>query len=466
MSAGLPTKHTDMVSDQIIAQFNVQEVSVYVSICLLKTHILILTQSTPFVAADLLKPYTAGLGAPDHLLNSSNKSSVVTDGGDQQAKKLRLEYGPATSPRSPDSFLGFDEFPGSESQFDLQSKILAAFKRNRYQQSREQEFLPKGELYRLINTTAVMRELKIEFGDTCDQKTLEGYAKRICTDCKVFHGPKGKTKIRSFRKIFALLVLVGTTPSICVFLDGNISDLDLPLLPPGPPAPNGLYRRTPSGLVTPISLDGRDKRKWSPVQIRTFLEYQWKMLAPFFAQDADGDIKHYILHDKDILPFVNTDAEQEAEDHNAEKLGGFGRVFMVRIHQDHHNFKDQALSKRGFAIKQQLDEEGRGVFQREITVLKGFSGARGHKHIVPLLATFEQFRRLHLIFYRAEGDLFAYWSSIKPDPSFSYDNILWMVEQCAGIAEALLRLHRQLSDINLPRDGNSDQGLPTSLISE
>ena len=74
---------------------------------------------------------------------------------------------------------------------------------------------------------------------------------------------------------------------------------------------------------------------------------------------------------------------------------------MVRIHQDHHGFPDKKLCDRGFAIKQQLYASDRDAFEREIAILKLFRAERSHKHIVSLLATYEQFRKFHLIFYRA-----------------------------------------------------------------
>src|SRR5205085_1550435 len=138
--------------------------------------------------------------------------------------------------------------------------------------------------------------------------------------------------------------------------------------------------------------------------------------------------KHYALQDHHILPFV---ASQEADDDDVEFHGGYGKVFMVRIHEEHHNFRDQLLCKRGFAIKQ-LYENNREAFKREVNILKKFSGDLSHRHVVSLLATYEQFKKYHLIFYRAEGDLFKYWKQIERNPELNYGSILWMAEQCAG----------------------------------
>jgi hypothetical protein len=77
--------------------------------------------------------------------------------------------------------------------------------------------------------------------------------------------------------------------------------------------------------------------------------------------------------------------------------------------------------------------------------LKRFSGQRSHPHIVSLLATYEQFKKFHLIFYRAEGDLMTFWKELKGRPDTNKQNVLWMVKQCRGLADGLLKLHRLLT---------------------
>jgi serine/threonine protein kinase len=72
------------------------------------------------------------------------------------------------------------------------------------------------------------------------------------------------------------------------------------------------------------------------------------------------------------------------------------------------------------------------------------------KHVVSLLATYEHRKKFHFIFYRADGDLFKFWKDIKTLPALDYRNILWVAEQCAGIADGLSKLHRHLT-FTLPR---------------
>jgi len=166
------------------------------------------------------------------------------------------------------------------------------------------------------------------------------------------------------------------------------------------------------------------------------------MLAPPLAPGRVGDVMHYRLHDQHILPYI---MDNDVCGMDTEKTGGYGKVFMVRLHADHHNFRDERLCKQGFAVKQQMHTDARDTFEKEIAILKTFSGEKGHHHIVSLLATYEQFGKLHLLFYRADGDLFAYWSQIAKRPCVTYKNVVWTATQCEGLAEALLKLHRRLT---------------------
>jgi serine/threonine protein kinase len=73
-------------------------------------------------------------------------------------------------------------------------------------------------------------------------------------------------------------------------------------------------------------------------------------------------------------------------------------------------------------------------------MLKKFSGD-SHTHLVSLLATYEQFKRFYLVFHWAEADLLDYWKDRNPTPSVDQKTILWMAEQCKGIANGLSKIH-------------------------
>ena len=325
------------------------------------------------------------------------------------------------------------------SRHELQENILAARQQTRNNEGQIRKFIPKDELCRVVNTESVTRELVKELSKVHSHEQIRSYAKNVCRESVTGEMRKGKAKIKSFRKIFALLVLVEAASSILLFLEEDVSDQDLPLTLVRHQGTDELYRKSDQHKV-PLRCFKHEM--WSPVKLENFQEYQWWMLAPFFSPDEDGIVKHYILRDEHILPFI---ASNDKEDQIADKTGGYGKVIMVRIHADHHNFRDQKLCERGFAVKQQLHDTDREIFKKEISILMTFSGARSHPHVVSLLATYEQFKKFNLIFHRAEGDLFDYWKKIMPCPDVKHSNVLWMAEQCTGIAEGLSKLHKLLS---------------------
>lgn len=80
-------------------------------------------------------------------------------------------------------------------------------------------------------------------------------------------------------------------------------------------------------------------------------------------------------------------------------------------------------------------------------MLKKFSG-NPHPHLISLLATYEQFRAYYLIFPWADGDLSHFWQKERPSPLFRMDTVRWVVKQCEGIADGLVRIHKyQTSDL-------------------
>lgn len=374
---------------------------------------------------------------------------MVSDAGQQLLlrRKRKLANVPEpTKASSASQYLG-SSFNTRGTPYELQKNIFAALQRTRNYYGVVQEFLPREKLCDLINPVSVALELTKEFGLFLSPADVERYARQVCAETKVHQGDK--TKIKTFRKIFAILVLVGTVTSIIQFLHEDVSDADLPLLPMHSLGDNGLCRRDESGISNNVPLNCfksptltqcAGQPEWSPSQMRSFQSHQWMFLTPFFSQGKHGDVIHYVLHDYHVLPYATMDG---AHDVQAEKQGGFGKVFMVHIHPDHHDFSDKSLCSQGFAIKQQVHAEHREMFKNEVRALKIFSGeGRVHDHIVSLLATYEQFKRLNLIFYRADGDLFAYWGSIQRFPEHNYRNICWMSEQIEGLTDGLSKLHK------------------------
>ena len=93
-------------------------------------------------------------------------------------------------------------------------------------------------------------------------------------------------------------------------------------------------------------------------------------------------------------------------------------------------------------------------------MLKKFS-ADSDPHLVSLLVTYEQYRRFYLVFHWAEANLQDYWENKNPTPRVDYETILWMAQQCKGIAGALYKIHPYES-YSIPRTNlaPNDEGIP------
>lgn len=364
--------------------------------------------------------------------------SVISDAGDQQQKRQKRILSRDCSVQS--DFNLEESLASLPAEHELQEKILAARQKTQNNEGQLRKFIPKEELCRVVNLESVTRELIKKLSQVHSPEQLKAYARAICGETEILR--KNKKVIKSYRKIFALLVLVDAASSILLFLEEDVSDLELPMTLVELEGTDGLYRQ---GDQDEKPLKCFKHKMWSPFKLESFQEKQWWMLAPFFARDEDGAVKHYVLQDEHILPFLPLALSNKAADRITHKAGGYGKVLMVRIHNEHHNFQGSTICDRGFAVKQQLYEEHREAYKKEIAILKKFTEDQSHEHVVSLLASYEQFNKFHLIFYRAEGDLSEYWKQIQQTPRFTHNNVLWVAKQCAGLADALSKLHRRLS---------------------
>jgi hypothetical protein len=134
------------------------------------------------------------------------------------------------------------------------------------------DFFSKNILSTIIDEKCVRGELAKYFENTHENEVTADYATRICEEEKYEDANKNK-KIRCFRKIFAILVLIEMTPSIIKFLEKDVNDSDLPLKKVERPGEKGAYdlrlRRNPEKRLRCFS------KKWNQLHIRNFEKYQW-----------------------------------------------------------------------------------------------------------------------------------------------------------------------------------------------
>ncbi|KAK4247592.1 kinase-like domain-containing protein, partial [Corynascus novoguineensis] len=298
-------------------------------------------------------------------------------------------------------------------------------------------FIPVERLESLIQEENVVGELS-----RClpphPGRNISELAKQICAM------PTEETK--SYRKIFAILVILEKVDQIENFLEEGVHDGDLPLIKVREKAiPAVLKRRCKSQgqeILCPLScLSGFSLR-----DTMGFEDYQWAVLAPVFERPSRKDVRYYELEDQAILPFT-----EQSQPHEMCH-GGFGQVSKVKIHPEHHRFSD--LKNNYFAIKH-LNSQDEQAFNAEFDMLSKFSGD-AHDHLITLLAAYKQRNSFYLIFPWAEANLVQYWAKVKPKPDFK-QAVVWVAMQCEGLVDGLRQIHKYESFPKTPGAGVGTQ---------
>ena len=319
-------------------------------------------------------------------------------------------------------------------------------------------FLPRGELERLVNVATVERELRDGMRmDSFKGRSMWSWAREICGEVassgqgewRLVENGKARKQQKTYQKIFAILQ-TGTVPLDFIFelLQEGISDQDLPLRPLDPSRPFEVRRR--KGSRHPVQC----MKSWGTNRIKNFCAEQWFVVSPFFARGDHNDVQRYPLEDEDVLPFTYDSRDEGWARGNPGFLerGGFGEVFKVRIHPDHHSFHDDLRhpEELEFAVKKLFSKDGED-WKKEIEILKRFS-SNAHPHLISLLATYEHQKSVHLLFHWADADLQRYWREVCPRPSKNRPVVGWVARQCLGIASGIAAIHRHVtSSANKPQ---------------
>ncbi|KAK0662974.1 putative Serine/threonine-protein kinase [Cercophora samala] len=386
-----------------------------------------------------IAPFRGEGGLPvvtiDYLHAAEKEPSEITDLGN------RLHYANRKTTRFP-NYERKRKRPHPEDDVPLQIRLFRAL-HPIDDPDKDKGFIPADLLPVLINEESVREELSNRLQESHDEDAIREYARKICTETTIHQGDKAKEHIKSFRKIFAILVLIEKSSAVTKFLKEDISDLDLPLVRSqiGPGEYN-LRRSKAKKEILRCFENG-----WTPLQVRNFEDWQWTTLAPFFAKSRLlKEVNNYQLQDRVVLPFLKDSRKRNHANGGSlqvsqqELWGGGGRVFQAIIHPDHHNFHTGLKCRCVFAIKQ-LHSQDKDEFKREVDMLKKFSN-EAHPHLISLLATYEQRNSYFLVFPWADADLWTYWKDVVPNPTMDQSTIKWVAEQCKGIADGVLKIHK------------------------
>ncbi|KAK4184881.1 hypothetical protein QBC35DRAFT_37967 [Podospora australis] len=323
------------------------------------------------------------------------------------------------------------------------------------------DFLPRKQLETTVTEDVVREKLhKNRF-----ESVLWGMVRRYWRN----KGKKDDEKdieLTNFTKIMAILLLMEHPSRIKYFFEEGVSDADLPFEIVYPnaesskrrdprredPKRKNSMRKAPGHFELRRQNDPKTRlrcfRTWTKQQMEKFVYYQWAVLAPFFSRDPDKPrtIPHYVIPRHVIIPF------QEWELITCST--GFGDVYRVKIHEDHHDFSNLDVSpglslnsestKKGcFAVKR-LRSQDPAAFKREVEVLRKFSKqeVEGRHHLITLLATYVYQEQYHLIFPLAESNLSVYWRDNTSPINNDITTVRWMAEQCRGLASSLASIHQ------------------------
>jgi hypothetical protein len=190
-------------------------------------------------------------------------------------------------------------------------------------------FVPRLQQVRIMTESMVAEELsRIEKSFEKDASTICGYLAQH-RDLRGSHEHMDK----SFRKVFATLLLIERPGEIRKFIEEGVCDADLPLRKSKESGKNAktfsLYRRDAPG----VSL--KCFERWKRATLEKFERYQWKLVAPFFSRGEDDKARHWLFQDEVILPFTHQEHAHS---------GAHGKVFKVKIHPEHHDFNENKVS--------------------------------------------------------------------------------------------------------------------------
>ncbi|KAH7174220.1 kinase-like domain-containing protein [Fusarium flagelliforme] len=256
--------------------------------------------------------------------------------------------------------------------------------------------------------------LECDLRNILSRETVQLLLDRI--HCRYPHKPKvnlnaifDDTNRTERLKILATLIYIEKTKSLHDFITSNVWDNHLPL-------------STSSGVFS----------NWKGAWSKEFVGGQYM----FLPQKIDFEcMEHKEFHESTRMPFLNPLVDP--------REGAHGVVTKVRIHHEYQEWGDRTRCKDHYAVKRFTADAT--TFQQEREALIRFSHPNaGHRSLIQLLYSYELASKKYLIFPCAEGDLEYHWAQHEADPT-SHADLIWMVQECHGIASGLSKVHDHTS---------------------
>ncbi|KAL9089249.1 MAG: hypothetical protein Q9165_005817 [Trypethelium subeluteriae] len=292
-----------------------------------------------------------------------------------------------------------------------------------------QHFVPRSAQEHLITKDVFMVQIRAEYPDLPESDMA-----------RFVHDTFPTT-----RRLFAILAYMQKPGQLRKFLDGNITDKQLPLRRR---SEDSEPEDIPSEWILEArSEDGQERihvaafESWSSEDREEFCHAQRLMTSPFFERDG-----RYFLEYDVVLPFLYPRPKIE------DRRGGYSEIQIRRPDPSHHNFWDCSdnLNKGRLVAIKVLHSNNEKEIKNEIENLRKIGGK--HNHLIQLFAKYEYQGKVHLILPYAESDLRTYWRE-RATPVFDKRTVFWSLTQLVGIADGLLKVHNFTPTWPLEPDG-------------
>lgn len=217
-------------------------------------------------------------------------------------------------------------------------------------QDQRRAFVPCVKLYAIMNEQAVRQALKTvtRSGKELSDEEIAAHAYAIAPSEKDLSKSDGD--VPQFRRVFAVLILIGKEEFILDFIHHKVNDVELcdgkvTFELPATEDEEKL-RRAYDEFPAPC----RDMKSWSKQDIRNFQATRWEVSPPFFFQKPregqpdyrDPALIHYELRSSnEILPFLKVERKPVTK-------GGFSQIEFYQLHEDQHDLKRYTVRQAPF----------------------------------------------------------------------------------------------------------------------